>query len=352
MVVPARNEAGTLPLTLPLLLAQDYPGDLRVIVVDDRSDDGTAAAARLEDGAPDTAGSSGHARHSQTAADVVPGAPLPQGWVGKVWALEQGARRALAGSPPPEFLLLTDADIAHGPGSLRSLVAQSVSQRLDLNSRMARLRCRSRPERLLIPPFLLFFNLLYPMRWANRPGPWIAAAGGCVLLSAVAYEEVGGLGPMRGAIIDDLALARYVKRTLGRGIHIQLSEGAVTSVREYGSVTAIWQMVTRSAFAQLRRSWTLVAAATCVMAVVFVAPPAGVAGGGAGAVVGATGWWAPAVLGAAAWLAMAAVALPTARYFGLPALWGLILPLAGLLYMAMTVHSALAGQRRSAPGWR
>jgi hopene-associated glycosyltransferase HpnB len=348
VVVPARNEAATLPLTLPLLLAQDYPGHLRVVVVDDRSNDGTAAAARRATGGRRPGG----AGQEQTAADVIPGGPLPDGWVGKVWALEQGVRAALAGRPRPEFLLLTDADIAHAPGSLALLVAESVAEGLDLNSRMARLRCRSWPERLLIPAFLLFFNLLYPMRWANGPGRRIAAAGGCVLLSAAAYEEMGGLEPVRGAIIDDLAVARHVKRALGRQIRIRLSEGTVTSVREYGSVASIWRMVTRSAFVQLRRSWTVVAAATGVMAVVFLAPPAGLVGGAAAAVAGATGWWVPGLLGAAAWAAMAVVARPTARYFGLPAAWGLLLPLAGLLYMAMTVDSAVGHRRLRARGWR
>ena len=135
------------------------------------------------------------------------GAALPAGWAGKVWALEQGRRRAAAAGPA-ELLLLTDADILHAPGSLRRLAAEAEAGGLDLVSRMARLRCVSAAERLLIPPFVLFFFLLYPMRWANRPGGRVAAAaGGCVLVRAAALERAGGLRAIRGALIDDLALA-------------------------------------------------------------------------------------------------------------------------------------------------
>ncbi len=213
VLVPARNEARTLPQTLPALLAQDLPGPWSVVLVDDRSADGTAAAAReLAAGDP--------------RLRAVDGAPLPEGWVGKVWALEQARRAACAGpGAAPELLLLTDADIRHAPGSLRRLVAEAEAQRLDLVSRMARLRCSSRAERLLIPPFVLFFLLLYPPRWANRDGGRVAAAaGGCMLVRRSALEAAGGLEAIRGALIDDLALARAVKRSGGR-VRLRRSEG-------------------------------------------------------------------------------------------------------------------------------
>ena len=248
VLVPARNEAATLPHTLPALLAQDYPGDWSVVLVDDRSHDGTAAVARgLAAGDP--------------RLRAVEGAPLPEGWVGKVWALEQ-ARRAACEEPggAPDLLLLTDADIRHAPESLARLVAETQATGLDLVSRMARLRCSSRAERLLIPPFVLFFFLLYPPRWANRAGGRVAAAaGGCMLVRRSALEAAGGLAAIRGALIDDLALARAVKRSGGR-VRLSRSEGAVTSVRAYERVADVWRMVRRSAFTQLRRSWLLLGA--------------------------------------------------------------------------------------------
>jgi hopene-associated glycosyltransferase HpnB len=335
VLVPARNEAEVLPRTLPALLAQDYPGRWRVVLVDDRSGDGTAAAARVA-GAGDP------------RLEVVEGEPRPDGWAGKVWALEQARRRVAAAGAPP-LLLLTDADILHAPGSLRALVAEAAAGPLDLVSRMARLRCSSRAERLLIPPFVLFFFLLYPMRWANRPGRVAAAAGGCVLVRAAALARAGGLAAIRGALIDDLALARAVKGA-GGTIRLALSAGAVSSVRPYPGIGAVWRMVRRSAFAQLRRSWALLGAVTLVLALMFPLPPACVAAGVAGAAAGAAGWALPLAAGAGAWAVMAVVALPATRAFGLPRRWALALPLAGTLYAMMTVDSALRGPRGG--GWR
>ncbi len=338
VLVPARNEAGTLPGTLPALLAQDYPGRWRAVVVDDRSGDGTAAAAR--------AAGAGDPR-----LEVVEGEGLPDGWAGKVWALEQGRRRAAAGVPAPELLLLTDADIRHEAGSLRALVAEAEAGGLALVSRMARLRCASRAERLLIPAFVLFFFLLYPMRWANRPGSRLAAAaGGCVLVRAGALERAGGLAAIRGALIDDLALARAVSRA-GGVTRLVRSTGAVSSVRPYPDVGAVWRMVRRSAFTQLRRSRALTTVVVLVLALMFAAPPAGVTAGVAGAVAGAAGWPLPLAAGAAAWAVMAVVATPAVRAFGLPAGWALTLPLAGVLYALMTVDSALRGGQIT-PYWR
>ena len=190
VLVPARNEAAVLPETLPGLLDQDYPGEWNVVLVDDRSTDGTAQAARA------------------CGVEPIVGADLPDGWIGKVWALEQATRQA----GESDYYLLTDADIRHAPGSVRRLVAEAEDGRLALNSRMARLRCRSSAERLLIPPFLLFFNLLYPMRRVNDPQSRVAAAaGGCVLVRRETLERAGGLVAIRDRVIDDVSLARLIK---------------------------------------------------------------------------------------------------------------------------------------------
>lgn len=304
-IVPARNEAAVLPKTLRALLDQDYPGPFRVVVVDDRSEDGTARVAR------------------ELAAELVEGRPLPEGWVGKVWALEQG--RARAGDAV--YLLLTDADIRHAPGSLRRLVAESEAHGLALNSRMARLRCVSWAERLLIPAFLFFFNLLYPMRWANA-GRRPAAAGGCILLRG---EAIDGFAAMRDAVIDDIALARTVE---GR-IRLALSESDVVSVRDHPHIRDVWRMVRRTAFAQLRYSRSLAALTVLALALLFAVPPA----------LTVTG----SILGASAWFAMALAYLPTIRYFGRNPLWALSLPIAGILYAAMTLDSATAPPGSAAP---
>jgi hopene-associated glycosyltransferase HpnB len=282
------------------------------VVVDDRSSDGTAEVAR------------------RPGVQVVPGASLPRGWVGKVWALEQGARGAAS-----EYLLLTDADIRHGSCSLRRLVAEAEHDGLALVSRMARLCCSSRAERLLIPPFLFFFNLLYPMRRANR-GLRPAAAGGCLLVRRGALERAGGFAAIRGAVIDDLDLARLV----GGPLRLALSRSHVVSLRRHDRVRDVWGMVVRTAFSELDYSWARVAAATAGMVLLFAVPPVLTVGGSALA------WWPVAGAGGAAWCVQAAVFLPTVRFFGLRPWRAAILPLAGVLYAAMAVDSA---RRRS--GW-
>jgi hopene-associated glycosyltransferase HpnB len=331
VVVPARNEADVLPRTLPALLAQDLPGLARVVVVDDRSGDDTAAVAR------------------GLGAEAVDGAALPEGWAGKVWAMEQGLRRVREGGEP-ELVLLTDADVLHAPGSLRRLVAEAVAGRLDLVSRMARLRCESRAERLLIPPFLLFFLLLYPLRRANRDGGRVAAAaGGCMLVRPSVLERAGGLRAIRGALIDDLALARLVKRAGGR-VRLARSAGTVRSLRAYDDLGTIWRMVRRSAFTQLRRSPVLLAGTLAGLALMFLVPPACGGAGGVGLAAGAGGAWAALAAGLAGWALAAAVALPATRAFDLGPAWALALPLSGALYGAMTLDSALRGPRGG--GWR
>ena len=137
----------------------------------------------------------------------------------------------------------------------------------------------------------------------------------------------------------------------GGATRLALSLGAVASLRPYPDVGAVWRMVRRSAFTQLRRSWALLAAVVAGLLLMFAVPPACVAAGLAGAAAGAAGWALPLAAGAAAWTVMALVALPSARAFGLRPAWALTLPLAGVLYAGMTVDSALRGAQ-APPYWR
>ena len=320
VLIPAHNEQAYVPRTLPHVLAQDYPGEWDVVLVDDRSDDETAEGAR---------------RLGGERVTVIRGKPLRRGWAGKVWALAQGAQ--LAGGA--KYLLLTDADIRHAPGLLCRLVAESEAGGLALNSRMARLRTSSRAERLLIPPFLFFFNLLYPMRRVNGPGRTAAAAGGCVLLSTAALWRIGGFGAIAGEVIDDVNLALAVKRLGGR-IRLSVSRNDVISLREYRRIGPVWRMVRRSAFDQLRYSWLLLTGTVAGLALLFLVPPGVLTLALTPAV--AAGWRVPlATIGAAGWAIMTLVFLPTVRVLGVRAVWALSFPLGGLLYGAMAVDSAI-----------
>ncbi len=332
VVVPARDEAAVLPLSLPSLLAQDYPGEAEVILVDDGSTDSTGRLA----------GELAEARGGLPLTVVSPGEPEP-GWTGKLWALRHGI--ALARVREPEFLLLTDADIAHEPDSLRLLVGAARANGLDLVSQMARLRVASRWERLVVPAFVYFFAQLYPFRWINRERPRAtAAAGGCVLLRTETAVAAGVPDAIRHAVIDDVSLARAVRGAGGR-IWLGLAE-RVDSIRPYPGLAELWRMVSRSAYAQLRYSPLVLAGTVAGLAVIYLVPPAALA---AGVLSGdAAAAWA----GGTAWAVMAGTYLPMLRYYRQPLWLAPLLPFTALLYLLMTVDSAVQHYRGRGSAWK
>lgn len=315
VLIPARDEAHTLPRTLACLATQGR--GLGVVVVDDQSSDGTgdvAAAAGIE------------------GLRVVRGSPLPEGWTGKLWAQEQA--RPYIDRP---LVLLLDADIALAPGTIATLRHQLVSRDLGLVSLMAELPMGGFWERLLLPAFVFFFKLIYPFRLAHATGSRVAAAaGGCILLRAQALQAIGGFAALRDAIIDDCTLARRVKGA-GFRLWIGLTRSAV-SHRRYRGLGDIWRMVSRTAFTQLGYSWWLLAACTLLMVVCLFSP----------AVLVSSAETATRQAALAAWLLMWCAYLPTLRFYGIPVLWGLSMPVVGLLFLLMTWDSArhyLLGER-------
>lgn len=333
VVIPARDEADVLPLSLPSVLGQAYEGRFEVILVDDGSTDGTADVARA------LAGEHGGAELTVTS----PGPP-PPGWTGKLWAVRHGMAVA-AERTDAEYLLLTDADIAHAPDSLDALVSAAGAGGLDMVSLMARLRVTTAWERLIVPAFVYFFAQLYPFRWVNRPGGrTAAAAGGCVLIRRDAAERAGVPETIRHAVIDDVALARAVKRGGGR-IWLGLAD-RVDSVRPYPGLTELWRMVSRSAYAQLRHSRWLLAGTVAGLAVVYLAPPVA---GVAGALTGS--WWACAA-GGTAWALMAGTYVPMLRHYRRSVGWAPLLPFTAGLYLLMTVDSAVRHHQGRGAAWK
>jgi hopene-associated glycosyltransferase HpnB len=318
VVIPARNEAEVIARSIASLLGHDGSRWLDVILVNDGSTDGTTERAR------EAASQTGRS----AALTVVEGRPLPPGWSGKLWALQQGIEKARA--LDPRFLLLTDADIQHSPQNIGVLVALADTGGYDLVSLMAKLRCETFAEKLLIPAFVFFFFKLYPPAWiADSRRATAGAAGGCILVRPQALARAGGLEAIRGEIIDDCALARAVKGSGGKA-WLGLAADTV-SLRRYGSFAEIGRMIARTAFSQLRHSTLLLLAALAGMAVIYLLPPALVLTGDA----------LPRTLGAVVWAAMTLAYLPMVRFYGLNPLWALGLPLTALFYMGATIESAL-----------
>lgn len=334
VVIPARNEADLLPVTLRSLLKQDYPG-VTVFLVDDHSTDGTSNVAQ----------SVAQALDKSWQLNVVSAEPLPAGWTGKLWALEQGIRHAQKLTPPPDYFLLTDADIEHDSQNLRQLVAKAQQEDLDLVSLMVLLRCESFWEQLLIPAFVFFFQKLYPFRWVNDPTKQTAAAaGGCILIAREALIRVGGIQAVRQALIDDCTLAHAVKSTKGK-IWLGLSN-STRSLRPYPSLASIWGLVARTAFTQLNYSPWLLLGTLVGMTLLYIVPLAGAIIGGL------TGNWLVAIAGLSGWLLMSWAYLPTIRFYGCSPWLAFCLPAIAFLYTLMTLDSALRHWQGRGGAWK
>ncbi|PJK31559.1 glycosyltransferase [Minwuia thermotolerans] len=324
VVVPARNEADVVGETVRRLAAQDYPGALRIVVVDDRSEDGTGEAARAA---------------ADTRTAVLRAGERPAGWVGKVWAMEQGLRHLRSLSEQPDWILFTDADIHHPPDSLRRLVAFALDDDRDLVSLMVKLKVATFWERLLVPAFVFFFAKLYPFARVNDPADGTAAAaGGCMLARRTIVEKAGLMESIRDRLIDDCALARAVHHAGSGRIWIGLTE-TVESARPYDGLKGVWQMVVRSAFTQLRHSPLLLAGTVIGMAFLYLAGPVALAVAGAGT-------------GLAAWGLMALAFVPMLRLYRQPVWFAPLLPLAGFMYTLMTIDSAARHWRGRGGGWK
>lgn len=317
-LVPARDEAAHIAATVHALGRQAYRGRFRIIVIDDASRDGTADCAREA------------AVAAEHPVEVITADPLPAGWSGKLHALHCGTRH-LAATGGADLIWLSDADIVHGPDVLPALVAQSRAGggAFDLVSVMVQLHCRTVWERLLVPAFIFFFQLLYPFRAIANPRSRIAgAAGGCILVSQRMLDSIGGFAALRGALIDDCTLAARIKQAGGRpwlGFN-----ASSLSLRQTQGLAPLWRMVARTAFTQLHHSALLLLGTVMALAIIFLAPPLLLVLGRGGTALAA----------GCAWAMMTLAYLPTLRRYGLGAGHGLLLPVASLLYVLMTLDSA------------
>jgi hopene-associated glycosyltransferase HpnB len=317
IIVPARNEAAVVARSLRSLLDQTCSESLHIFLVNDASTDSTAEIARQ------IAASAG----KDSVLTVVEGQPLPAGWLGKVWAMQQGVETARALNP--QYLLFTDADIVHQPESISALVALAGAGRYDLASYMVKLHCETLAERFLIPAFVYFFLKLYSPRWIANPNRGIAgAAGGCILLRPEILDRCGGLAAIRNQINDDCALARQVKRKGGR-LWLGLTNSA-QSIRPYRSLGEVGRMISRTAFNQLNHSAVLLLMSLLGLTITYLLPPLLLFSHSS----------LTRMLGATTWLAMTVSYFPIIRFYKLSLLWAMSLPLIALYYMGATLHSA------------
>ena len=319
-VIPARNEEDVITDSLTSLLNQNYHGELSIILIDDSSSDATVKVAQ------DAARQFGVTEKIQ----IISGKQLPNGWTGKVWALHQGLDAAM--KTPAKYYLFTDADVYHSSNNLNRLVLKAESDNLDLVSLMVKLHCNSIWDWLLIPAFIFFFQKLYPFNAVNNKESRIAAAaGGCMLIRRSAMDKIGGVTSIKSAIIDDCALARQLKENGPVWLGLTTS---TRSIRAYTKLYEIWRMVTRSAFTQLNHSLILLAGAAIGMTILYVTPPLIIYYSLLNDLIIAM------LLSGFAWVIMTYLYYPTLKLYNLPLVYGLLLPVAALIYIIMTVDSA------------
>ncbi len=342
-VIPARNEADVLPISLKSLLNQDYPGNFSIILVDDQSDDNTGNVAQEV---------ANNCQKSQQL-QVISGQPLAAGWSGKLWAMKQGIEEANKLDSKPDYLLLTDADIEHHNSNLQELINKAETENLALTSLMVKLRCDSFWEQFLIPAFVFFFEKLYPFSWVNNPqNKMAAAAGGCILIRRQILEEIGGIEVVKQALIDDCSLAAAVKAKLQenskntrQGIWLGLSDKTL-SLRPYDTLDSIWNMVARTAYTQLNYSPLLLIGTLLGLTLVYLIAPISFI---IGLIIHNQ---VITIVGGLTWLLMTISYLPTLKLYQCSTLWGLTLPLIGLLYGLMTIDSAWRHWQGKGGGWK
>ena len=318
VIIPARNEEDVLAKTLLSMVSQKYP-NFEIILVNDQSTDKTKKIA--EDIKNNT---------KNNLLKIIDTKKLPEGWVGKLWALQHGVEIALG-----DWILFTDADIEHPKFSLYSLISHACEEKLDFFSLMAKLQAKSFWEKLLIPAFLYFFKLMYPFASVNMPDKKIAAAaGGCILFKKKALEEIGGLNSIKDEVIDDIAFAKAIK---GKGYKIKLMDGPdFISKRSYNKLGQLWKMVTRTAFTELNYSYLKLLGCVLIMSIIFIAP--------------LTGLLSPLYFNCTLFpLSIAILTMflisftyfETIIYFKISFIFLVSLPAAAILYILMTIDSSI-----------
>ncbi len=328
-IIPARDEAESVGACIGSLLAQDYPGRLDLVLVDDQSGDGTGGLARA----------AAASLRAESRLRVIAGAPRPAGWASKVWAMAQGVAEAESSFPRAELLLFADADIVHEPAAVRDSAAHLLAGDFALVSRMVLLATDTLAERAISPAFVHFFRLLYPFRWVAEPRMrTAAAAGGHMLQRRESLAAAGGMGAIRCALIDDCALAAAIKRSGGR-LSLALTRKA-RSIRRH-DWAGLWRMIARSAYTELGHSPLRLAGACAGLLAGLVAPPF---------LAVACGWTSPGW--SCAWAMLTLSYLPILRFYRVSGWWAPLLPLVALFFLGATLDSALRHWRGSGGAWK
>jgi chlorobactene glucosyltransferase len=317
VLVPARNEARSIARCVESLAQQRYPS-LEVLVLDDQSEDETAALVEAI------------ARQSPIVR-LLRGRPLPLGWHGKAFACWQLAQAAKG-----EWLLFVDADTVLAPGAVAAMVQAAQARRADLLTLMPRIEAGGFGEALLLPSILLMFGTILPLglvtatRWPVLSG----ALGPFLLFRKESYWALGGHEAVRTQIVEDIALSRLVKRHGGRVVWVDGTD--LVRVRFYRSFGETWRGLSKSAFATLHYSLLALSAMAPFALAIFVAPYAFLIVGIMRRDVSAASLWLPLSQVALIWAGQLALAWRFRMSRAMALLHGVTI----LASVAFTFHSA------------
>jgi len=219
-IIPARNEEGTIARAVRSVAEQ--PEVREIVVIDDQSSDGTGKILR-------------QLAAEQPKLRAFEAGPLPAGWVGKNHAASLGAEKAAC-----DWLLFTDADAVHLPGSTARALAEAKSCSADLISYSPGQEMHTWWERALIPFVFCRLSQLYSYAKINDPAsPAAAANGQYLLIRREVYEQIGGHAAVHGEVLEDVALARLVKSA---GFRLHFGPGdQICRVRMYASFKVMWE---------------------------------------------------------------------------------------------------------------
>ncbi|HZY70889.1 MAG TPA: glycosyltransferase family 2 protein [Thermoplasmata archaeon] len=321
-IVAARNEEEDLPGCLDDLAAQRYP-NLGIVVVDGASTDGTREAVK--------------ARSDRVRLLDEP--PLPSGWVGKNWALHEGARESSS-----EWILFTDADVRYDPRAVASTVRWAMREGADLASLAPRVAMRGFWENLILPFYVQMVLTYFRAPRVNRDRSRAAMANGQYLLvRRSAYDAIGGHAAVRTAVLEDVALARRF-RARGFRLRIGWSPGLITT-RMYRSRPEMFEGLLKNVHDErfsAARQLGFLAALVALFWAPFAILPIGVAGGSLPV----------ALFGAFVAGALLAKHVVFTRAVRGRAVYGLLFPLAVGYYLVVVATSLSRGLRRRPIVWK
>lgn len=253
ILIPARNEAEVIAETIQSLLTQNYP-DLELILLDDHSSDGTAEAARS-------------AANGNPRLKIMSGETLPAGWLGKNWACHQLSQAATG-----DVLIFTDADVHWHPDSLAAVIAEMERAQADLLTVWSTQHTETWSERLVVPlmALVIFGYLPSPLVHHTPWAAFAAANGQCLAFRRSAYDAVGGHTAVRGEIVEDITLARLIKR---RGLRLHMADGnGLITCRMYHDWREVREGYAKNIIAGYGGHVSTLAVATLFHWLLFLAP--------------------------------------------------------------------------------